>query len=134
MNVSSKTRMTPEEAMEHAIRFLVRGRRFSLVEVVGHLHGRKGAVEISVAGDPVAGDKAEYDPRQLLGQLVEHAQREFGLHVVHFILHLHAYPDESAGHLRIRFGVEEPTDVAVDSHQCDAPAGEFLDSLQEGRA
>ena len=128
LNLSVTTSLSRDEVIERALAHFVQTWGLSLVELVGHMHGREGAVEVVVSGERVAGN-GTYEPQALLGSILAHVRQGFGLEEVYTLLHLHTAPDETAGHLLLRVVRQQPLEVAVECRELDAQTRAFIDGL-----
>ncbi len=128
LNLTASTILTPDEAVERALACFGGESGMKLVEMAGHIHGRDGAVQVTVTGDSVVG-REKYEPLDLLRSILRDMRDRYGLTVVQWQLHFHTLPDETAGHLRVQIEAGHPVDVACESLEVDPQTRDFLDGL-----
>jgi hypothetical protein len=126
--LTASTTLTPDSAVDLALRYFVQENKLTLVELTGHLHGQDGAITITVVGAKVIGREA-YEPQDLLNAILRDVRDRYGLGVVQLVLHLHAAPDEAAGHLLVQINAGQSVVVGIESQGLDLMAREFLDGL-----
>ena len=98
------------------------------VEIAAHLHGREGFVEVRISGDALEGN-GKHDPEKVLRQLSAHVQRQYGLTLVHYLLHMHTHPDESVGHLVVKINLGPPVELEFTSEELDEAVQEYASTL-----
>jgi hypothetical protein len=128
LDVTASTNLTPDSAVELALRYFVQENKLKLVELTGHLHGHDGALTITVMGAKVIG-REEYEPQVLLNAILRDVRERYGLGVGQLVLHLHAAAGEAAGHLLVQVNAGQPVVVGLESQGLDLLAREFLDGL-----
>jgi hypothetical protein len=128
LNLTASTILTPDEAVERALACFGGGSGMKLIEMAGHIHGRHGAVQVTVRGDPVVG-REKFEPLELLRSIHRDIRDRYGLPVAQWQLHFHTLPDETAGHMLVRIEEGHPVEVACESLSLDQLARDFLDGL-----
>lgn len=123
LRLSVKTKLSPLQTLDRASKYFEEN-GLSLVETIGHLHGKGGFTEIRVSGGKVVG-KAEYDSKLVLDELTNDARSKFGLEPVSFGLHFHA----PLGHVDVTVSNEKPVEVTLDSVEYDAQVKQFANKL-----
>ena len=118
-----KTKLEPLKAFDMADEYFEQ-QGLTLVENIAHLHGKGGFAEIRVSGGKLVG-KAEYDSKQVLGELTSNAVDRFGFEPSSFSLHFHT----SVGHVDVTVSNEKPAEVTLDSVEYDHQVREFAERL-----
>lgn len=128
LDLSAETRLTPAEVAARACTFFVTEHNLVLIEYIQHLHGAEGAMEISVTGGRLAGNRT-YESDEVFEQITAHAETEYGLTPVYRLLHLHASHKDDAGHLMIQIRYGSPVEVRAETKVYEFLAKEFLAGL-----
>jgi hypothetical protein len=128
INLSIKTRLEFKKAFDRAFKYFIRENGLILIELVAHLHGKRGAVELRISGEKIKG-KEEYNSMDMLMRYVEHMVLNYGLRVVYFLIHIHGPGEDPIGHLMITVQNEKPTDINLQGQELDYQINEFADSL-----
>jgi hypothetical protein len=123
LRLSVKTKLSPLQTLDRASKYFEEN-GLSLVETIGHLHGKGGFAEIRVSGGKLVG-KAEYDSKLVLDELTNDARSKFGFEPVSFGLHFHA----PLGHVDVTVSNEKPVEVSLDSVEYDAQVKQFANKL-----
>jgi hypothetical protein len=123
LRLSVKTKLSPLQTLDRASKYFEEN-GLSLVETIGHLHGKGGFTEIRVSGGKLVG-KAEYDSKLVLDELTNDARSKFGFEPVSYGLHFHA----PLGHVDVTVSNEKPVEVSLDSVEYDAQVKQFANKL-----
>jgi hypothetical protein len=129
LSMTKKTKLSPEEASERVLAFLIEEEKLQLVEATVHMHGEHGALELRAAGDSLAAGNDGVSRRKLL-ELADHAGRELKLTRIHEMLHIHPAKQE-LGHLMVRIDRTDPTEVHADSQELEPQLRKLMAELPQ---
>lgn len=128
LTLNVQTKLKPLEALESAYKYFTVQVGLKVVEIVAHLHAQDGFTEIRVSSGKIIA-KREYDAQEMLNDLVRYVERSYGLQAVHYLLHMHSIPDETAGHMVVKVNTSTPTELELTSEDYDHQAQEYANRL-----
>jgi len=123
-----RTLLTVDETLRYIMDRLARSEGLEVRELVAHLHGLQGTVELTITGNQVVG-RQPYGPDELLRRLIDNTHEQIGLDLVYLLAHLHPATGQHDGHLLVRVNAGPPTRVTIDSRAMDDPADDLLAGL-----
>jgi len=121
--LSVRTKLDPLQVFDRAQKYFEES-GLTLVETVGHLHGKGGFTEIRVSGGKLVGN-ADFDSKAVLDDLTNTAKVKFGFEIVSFSLHYHA----TVGYVDVLISNEKPAEVILETMEYEYQVNRFAESL-----
>ena len=131
LNLSVKTKLDFQKAFERALNYFIHENGLTLIELVAHLHGKEGAIELRITGEKIIG-KEEYKSMDVLTNYVDHMVGNYGFDLIYFLLHIHGPGEDPIEHLMISVRKDAPTEINMQGQELDIQIKDFAQTLPRG--
>jgi hypothetical protein len=132
LNISVKTSLKAEEALERSYSYFTEKQGLVLVEWIAHFHAEEGACDLRISGGTVKGNK-EYDSKEMLLSQAAHLREKYGFNLVYYGLHFHNSTNVDVGHLMVSINDSKPVEIELVSQEMDYQVREFIDKIPKAK-